>query len=396
MRTGRGPTPGTGFCRKSSCLPGGSNPDAWLSDAACGHVLFSITDGRVSAETKSTGESLSALRVRSSQFALTVIGLNFSHRSASQPAPPSRPLPAANVVVPPARGPAPDLPVKAPAVTPSRPPVSTATVPPKPPTAPAAQAQGMGNIRGIMPRPVGQAGPLPAKPPLQNAPTAAASSSTPATAAVVPPKGPQITRQPRGPANIAGQAVGGIAGKEKAEPRGPAGRERVPSSVPKSTTPGAGQPTANGKSPAPVKATIEDRSKDKEQDKKPAPVAAASTPAPNGPSSVNKSESKPGTPATEEGKEAGKESLERPTSGAGSKRPSLYIKGIPVPTSDEELRGLFGSAADKASRPERKGRVRWADRGADHQCQDHHRLPDQEAEGALGAARALNGEARRS
>jgi hypothetical protein len=143
------------------------------------------------------------------------------------------------------------------------------------------------------------------------------------------------------------------AGKDKAEPRGPAGRERVervPSSVPKSTTPGAGQPTANGKSPAPVKSTIEERSKDKEQDKKPGPIAAASTPAPNGPSSVAKSESKPGTPATEEGKEAGKEGLERPTSGAGSKRPSLYIKGIPVPTSEEELRGLFGSAADKASR----------------------------------------------
>lgn len=283
-----------------------------------------------------------------------MIGLNFSHRSASQPAPPSRPLPAANVVVPPARGPAPDLPVKAPAVTPSRPPVSTATVPPKPPMAPAAQAQGMGNIRGIMPRPVGQAGPLPAKPPLQNAPTAAGSSSTPTPAAGIPPKGPQITRQPRGPANVVGQAVGGMAaGKDKAEPRGPAGRERVervPSSVPKSTTPGAGQPTANGKSPAPVKSTIEERSKDKEQDKKPGPIAAASTPAPNGPSSVAKSESKPGTPATEEGKEAGKEGLERPTSGAGSKRPSLYIKGIPVPTSEEELRGLFGSAADKASR----------------------------------------------
>jgi hypothetical protein len=146
------------------------------------------------------------------------------------------------------------------------------------------------------------------------------------------------------------------AGKDKVEPRGPAGRERVPSSVPKSTTPGAGQPTANGKSPAPSKSTIEDRSKDKDQDKKPAPAAATSTSAPNGPSSVNKSESKPSTPAAEDAKEVGKEGLERPTSGAGSKRPSLYIKGIPLPTRDEELRGLFGSAADKASRSTRMER----------------------------------------
>jgi len=28
-----------------------------LSDASCGHLLFSVTDGRVSAETKSTGRS---------------------------------------------------------------------------------------------------------------------------------------------------------------------------------------------------------------------------------------------------------------------------------------------------------------------------------------------------
>jgi hypothetical protein len=46
-----GPAPGTGSLRKSYLV---SLAD--VSDAAAGHMTLSITDGRVSSETKSNGE----------------------------------------------------------------------------------------------------------------------------------------------------------------------------------------------------------------------------------------------------------------------------------------------------------------------------------------------------
>lgn len=64
------------------------------------------------------------------------------------------------------------------------------------------------------------------------------------------------------------------------------------------------------------------------------------------------------------------------------KRHSLYVKGIPIPTSEDELKGLFGDSASKVSRTDPSTKRTNVDiLSTDHSNQHHSRSRNQIAKG---------------
>ncbi|OCF34791.1 hypothetical protein I316_03335 [Kwoniella heveanensis BCC8398] len=282
-----------------------------LSDASCGHMLLSITDSRVSAEIKTSG-------------------LNFAHRSGKGPIPPSGPIPASTAAPLATASRRPDVPepsaVKT--ATPTRAPLG----PGGPPT--AAKPGQPSNTATVAPAGSFKTGPgRPTVPSAKS--TTPSSSTTPATASAF--------------------ATSAMAAKPPTQPRGLRGQ-------PPTTAPGA---TLKDKPVEGSKSTLIPTAASKKDDKAPPAAPAKSvtpsivsgkatpptdkkdevkktpTPAP-GPNGDSKEAS---AGAKEEGKHA------HSREGSGEVRPkkhSLYIKGIPVPTTEEELKGLFGNSGEKA------------------------------------------------
>ncbi|WVF66621.1 hypothetical protein IAT40_001361 [Kwoniella sp. CBS 6097] len=284
-----------------------------LSDASCGHMLLSITDSRVSAEIKTAG-------------------LNFAHRTGKGPAPPSGPIPASIAAPLAAAARRPDAPEASAVKT---------AMPTRAPLGPggastAAKSGQPSNTAASAPSGSFKAGPgRPIVPPAAKtaAPSASAAPITPAaTPSIVPAKPPT---QPRGLRNnIAGQAPSTAPGATtKDKPAEGSKSTLMPTAAPKkedrpaaSSVPA--KPAAGGKATPPV---------ERKDEAKKAAVPAAGT---NG-------ESKEASAA--ETKEGGRVVHSR--EGSGEPRPkkhSLYIKGIPVPTTEEELKGLFGEHGEKA------------------------------------------------
>ncbi|ORX34900.1 hypothetical protein BD324DRAFT_633119 [Kockovaella imperatae] len=276
-----------------------------LCDASCGHMILSVDQGRVTAETRSTG-------------------LNFSHRTNNDTAPRSGPIaPAAPAPIAPRATTAAEAPLSKPmpptgAMARPPAPAASSVMPPKPVSTPAAP---MSNIRGIATRP-------------------------PAAAPIRPPTGPSTV-----PSSIPPKPV---------QPRPRPSTANVPpaqSTEAKPTTPSRPTPTAakapaqsNGKpsSPAPKGRN--------------APEKRTDTP-PNGSkpekqernrsTKAERSESKPATPVTETEKKTSDEDTK------GEKKPriedastpatkkSLYLKGLPTPVTEEEIKALFPNSAAK-------------------------------------------------
>ncbi|CAD6573886.1 MAG: hypothetical protein TREMPRED_000956 [Tremellales sp. Tagirdzhanova-0007] len=158
--------------------PDGTWTNTWhwvLSDAACGHLLFSVTDGRVSAETKSTG-------------------LNFSHRVTQGLTPPSAPLP----------------PNALPARVDPRPSVQDLTPAPKPPPPDAPRAAPMASTSSI-----------PLKPPPATDSPAMNKGPTPRQSQPITKQSASIASG-TGAANT-GPAQSSIPAKPSTQPRAPRG-----------------------------------------------------------------------------------------------------------------------------------------------------------------------------
>jgi hypothetical protein len=138
---------------------------------------------------------------------------------------------------------------------------------------------------------------------------------------------------------------------DKPEGKPVSGKERTPTGPPRPANVSA---SINGKSPVPSSTpNAEEKPKEKESEKRSAVV-------PNGPANINgRGEAKATLPPAVDGsKESAKESkdgagaaagLDKPPSGPGGKRPSLYLKGLPVPCTEDEVKGMFGTVAEKAS-----------------------------------------------
>ncbi|BEI86125.1 hypothetical protein CcaverHIS002_0604120 [Cutaneotrichosporon cavernicola] len=229
-----------------------------LSDALCGHLLLSITDGRVSAEMRSAG-------------------LNFAHRANQEPAPP--PAPATTL---------PPLLVQS--VRPTTI-AEKAGVPPKPMASPIAPKQMPAKLMAALPKPVtaapkkGDAGP-----------------SSAATAHAPVPVQPLV----RGGRGTAGPGPASPAVETKPEKLVTVGKDGAPKSA-KST-------------PSITSATLP---KDKD---------------------AKKAGDKPGT----NGEKGELDGAETPRTGNQTpKRFSLYLKGLPIPTSEAEIKAFFRTEAEK-------------------------------------------------
>ncbi|WWD22749.1 hypothetical protein CI109_107242 [Kwoniella shandongensis] len=294
-----------------------------LTDASFGHMLLSITEGRVSAEMKTAG-------------------LNFSHRTKSGQAAPTTPLPssvAAPLAAAARRPIAPEPAQKA--AAPTRAPFgpNSGVVPNRGVPTPAGPGSAANSFKNGPNRPLAPHVKAAAAS-ATNTPSAtpAASSSTPAasqsSASAKPPTGP---RQARGPNLPAGQASSAATSKgkhseNKAAPSAPSSSQDNEKAAPATTKPST--PAANGKPATPTPATNGKAAKDE--------LKAATA---NGVSTEASS-----TPT--ESKDGDKEKPAHSREGSGDikqKRHSLYIKGIPVPTTEDELKKLFGSHADKIS-----------------------------------------------
>ncbi|WVQ94245.1 hypothetical protein IAU59_001323 [Kwoniella sp. CBS 9459] len=295
-----------------------------LSDASCGHMLLSVTDSRVSAEIKTSG-------------------LNFAHRTGKGPALPSGPIPnsiAAPLAAAARRPDAANEPSNVKTATPTRAPhgpggAPTIAKPGQPSNNATAAAAPAGPFkagpgRQILP---------PAKPATTTStsasPAAPAAAATSTATSTVPAKPPT---QPRGLRGQAPSTAPGATPKDRpaegskstlmptAAPKKDDSRAASNASATKSAATTSATTTAGGKATPPVEK--------KDEAKK---AAAAPT---NG-------ESKD---ATDDAKEASGR-LAHSREGSGEVRPkkhSLYIKGIPVPTTEEELKGLFGAYGEKA------------------------------------------------
>ncbi|KAK4686482.1 hypothetical protein P7C73_g3646, partial [Tremellales sp. Uapishka_1] len=288
--------------------------NAWhwvLSDASCGHLLLSITDSRVSAETKSAG-------------------LNFSHRSNHGPAPASAPTNInASLASASRKSNVPEVVANKPALAAqNRPSPATAAIPPK--VVPGVPATN--NFKGVPSKPPGQ--PL-ARP---QPPSAASSSAAPVeTSSSVPPtslaKSAQPARPPRGPASLAGQALAaaGVKGSEVKAVAKPASPKPTSAGNAKPAT-----PVANGK------ISVAEEKTAAANDKKASGGQLNGTATPigdkvNGTAHVRENSSS----KTEEGNENA-EPAEPP-----KPRHSLYLKGIPIPTTEDEMKTFFGDCASK-------------------------------------------------
>ncbi|BEJ16961.1 hypothetical protein CspHIS471_0603620 [Cutaneotrichosporon sp. HIS471] len=229
-----------------------------LSDALCGHLLLSITDGRVSAEMRSAG-------------------LNFAHRANQGPAPPSAPA----TTLPP---------LLVQSVRPTTI-AEKAGVPPKPIASPIAPKQMPAKLMAALPKPVtaapkkGEAGP-----------SSAATALAPVTVQPLVRGGFGATRP--GPASPAVET--------KPEKLVTVGKDGAPKSA-KST-------------PSITSATLP-KGKD-----------------------AKKAGEKPGT----NGEKGEADGAETPRTGNQTpKRFSLYLKGLPIPTSEAEIKAFFSTEAEK-------------------------------------------------
>ncbi|TXT10673.1 hypothetical protein VHUM_02178 [Vanrija humicola] len=221
-----------------------------LADALCGHLLLSITDGRVSAETRSNG-------------------LNFAHRANQAPQAPAAPI--------------------APPVVPlAQPPRSTAaetskSTPASVPNKPVASAS---------------APKLPAKASSPAGPAASLAKGAPIPAPVKPE---HLPRSQRG-----------------------SGSAAAPTTVPAASTKPDVKPNSKGReSPVPAKSN-----------KGTPQVTSAALPK-DGKRGAN-------------GEKGDGEETEAPKTGPQTpKRFSLYLKGLPNPTSEAEIRAFFGPESEK-------------------------------------------------
>ena len=251
-------------------------------------MILSINDGRVSSEMRSNG-------------------LHFGHRNSSLPAPPNGPQ-STSIVQP--RRVEPHAAASRPTPAPSRPSESAASGPKilaKPTDGAAANKA------------------VPSKPaqPTQG-PQATTTSAPPAYSSIkhnpppssIPPKPMAPSRQPRGPGSVA-------------QPPAPANKvENKPTPAP-ATKPST--PVGNGKSPAPGP----------KGDKAPSKLASTET-------TEKKAEAAPA--ATTEKKEAGKpEEGSHPVPARPFEKRSLFLKKIPIPTSEEEIKALFPGQKSKVS-----------------------------------------------
>ncbi|WVR03153.1 hypothetical protein IAU60_000143 [Kwoniella sp. DSM 27419] len=285
-----------------------------LSDASCGHMLLAITDSRVSAEIKTSG-------------------LNFAHRTGKAAPLPSAPQSSAVAAPLAAAARRSESDVLAPKpVAPTRAPLGPGGAPAKPgqPSGPSANVGAFKNGPG---RP-GVVPPKPSTPTSQGTATAP-SGPTPgapaASASAKPPAQPRGSRQNLLPNN---QTLSGVpVGKEK--PVEGSKSTILPTAVSKekeragpSAPPKVPTPTPNGKTPTAA------ADKSREDSKK----VNAST---NGDKVSNAAE------PSESAKE-GRPVQSREASGEiRPKRHSLYVKGLPDPTTEEEFKALFGAAKDK-------------------------------------------------
>ena len=275
-----------------------------------GHMTLSITDGRISVETKSRG-------------------LTFAHRS--QPAA-VHAAPAA--LTNPRSGQQANAPHQGPGS--ARPGAHP----------PAASAPG---VKGILARP------HPQQPLAKQPPTGPATSNNSAYPSSVPSRPPTQPRQPRG--LPAPQVPPGKDKSEKApEAGGKAGAAKAPTPVPqangKTASPVQGKEKektkpVSGKREKEVGGAKEDVKKEGEKEKKEkvkkedkqGEERDASSPAPG---SEAKGEVVDGERASTPGKE---------TPEPRTRKPSLYLKGIPTVTEDE-VKALFPDAS-KVSRTDR-------------------------------------------
>ena len=292
-------------------------------------------------------------------------GLNFAHRANQTAAPPSASTTQSTPLVQ-----QPVRQIEAPMIKPTNPAVTrpslpvTAGVPPKPA---ARQGPGsiMNNVKGILPRQLPQSGALP--PARATPPGPAASTSNASVPSSVPAKPPTQPRQPRGPPPHAAQSPSALAVKDKVPEVQPTESSKSPA-PPKPTS-----AQANGKPATPTPVSRERT--------KPTPIAqkkSASETKINGtgtPANAGKVESKDKDDkekAGEEGKD-GKAGHSREGSGSEElkmvgtpRKQSLYIKGIPIPTTEDELKALFPALTGKVSwRVVRCGVVRSVDCGVD-------------------------------
>ncbi|KAK6904779.1 hypothetical protein I204_06618 [Kwoniella mangroviensis CBS 8886] len=282
-----------------------------LSDASCGHMVLSIADCRVSAETKTAG-------------------LNFAHRSGQGPSLPSAPIPV-STAAPVARRP--DAPEAPKTIAPTRAPIgpggATASkagqISGGPPTGPNSFKNGINRTNSARPIP-------PSTTTASPAPVAPANATSSANGSI-PVKTPT---QPRGRGgNIAGQALA-VAG---------AAKDKIVEAVKPGSTTSTSKPPASApaKPPTPgtsAKPTATSDKTSKDETKKTAPAT-------NG-ASTNGASSEAGNTSTES-KEGAKPAHSREGSGEvrTKKANSLYLKGLPEATTEEEIKGLFKDQADK-------------------------------------------------
>ncbi|KAK8844699.1 hypothetical protein IAR55_006548 [Kwoniella newhampshirensis] len=313
-------------------IPTGDDHGMWtntwnwiLTDASFGHMLLSITEGRVSAEIKTAG-------------------LNFSHRAKSGQALPPTPTPSvATAPLAAAATRRTSAPENAPkAAAPTRAPFGPisgaasnrgAATPAGTTTAPSAFKNGLNRPLAPHMKPATAPSQTTASP--ATAGSSSAATADPSSATGKFPTAPRQARAQNLPATQAGLAA---TSKDKATDSKSASSSAAPSkesekaaSIPaKSST-----PVANGKPTTSASSTNGKAAKDDSKDK--------STATTNGISSQSTS-----TPT--ESKEGDKIKAAHSREGSGEvkqKKHSLYIKGIPSPTTEDELKKLFGSHAEK-------------------------------------------------
>lgn len=245
----------------------------------------------------------------------------------------------------------------------------------------------------ILPRPAAAAIPPP------SLPNTVAANSTPSPAPI-PPRPPvqvQASRQPRGPGGLAGQALaaaGAGPAKDRIDPkpavdrpyadkgpadRPPVNRSALPGSLARPPPPPSGPKAATSTPPARPNGPA---SKEKPN----GPASKAPTPAPsstfNKPASAVKppadkpkdfpekkaepvggsanaktvpngdKPSSPSTPSVEETDKNDKDgghSRNTSTSEPARVKKSLYLKGLPIPVTEDEIKKLFPSHSDKVS-----------------------------------------------
>lgn len=301
------------------------------------------------------------------------IGLNFSHRISQAPAPPSAPVTPATFPTQIAHRPS--VAEAAPMVKPAPPTAPRAAHPPttgaphKPTNAPPPGP--LSNIRGIATRPPQP----PARPSAPTNPVAATANGTPAQPSAqssMPAKPPAQARPPRGAGSLAGQALAaaGVTKDRTSEGKTmtdspasskptapPAGKSETPSaavkppntgSTSKPATPGpSGKAAAASATSKAAASGATGKAKTAAEQKATGPADNKTAPSVN--SASTNGEPTDSTPPTEDAADKG-HSRDASTDAKPSSptKKSLYVKGIPVPTTQDELKALFKSA-DKVS-----------------------------------------------